>query len=58
MILVSTIIIGVLLFLKALIKEFDKERSAPIGANELLGAMIGFIVTLIMSTIVTIIKKG
>lgn len=57
MILVCTIIIGILLFLWVLTKEVHKERVAPIGANELLGAMIGFIVTLIVSTIVGIILE-
>lgn len=57
MILVCTIIIGVLLFLRALIKEFDKERAAPIGATELIGAMSGFIVTLIMSTFVGVLLE-
>ena len=45
MILVRTIIIGFLLFIRALTKEVDKERAAPMGATELIGAMFGFIMT-------------
>lgn len=57
MILVCTIIIGILLFLRALTKEVDKERAAPIGATELIGAMFGFIVTLLISIVVGILLE-
>jgi hypothetical protein len=57
MILVSTIIIGFLLFIRALTKEVDKERAAPMGATELIGAMFGFIVTLFISIVVGIILE-
>ena len=57
MILVSTIIIGILLFLRALTNEVDKDRAAPIGATELIGAMSGFIVTLLMSTIIGVLLE-
>ena len=55
MILVSTVIIGILLFLRALPMEVDKDHAAPIGATELIGAMSGFIVTLLISIAVGII---